>query len=124
MIKILTVNKENKLEYNKVNHIYKHKPKYVYKIQLENNQIIKATWSHEFYINETEIKRCIDLADNDYLIDDNFNKYKIISIEKILNNEDVYELWTDNNNYLIEKNRILNHCENINEINKEEFIYE
>lgn len=122
--KILTVNKENKLEYNKVNHIYKHKPKYVYKIQLENNQIIKATWSHEFYINETEIKRCIDLADNDYLIDDNFNKYKIISIEKILNNEDVYELWTDNNNYLIEKNRILNHCENINEINKEEFIYE
>lgn len=64
------------------------------------------------------------MADNDYLIDDNFNKYKIISIEKILNNEDVYELWTDNNNYLIEKNRILNHCENINEINKEEFIYE
>ena len=87
----MTVNKENKLEYNKVNHIYKHKPKYVYKIQLENNQIIKATRSHEFYINETETKRCIDLADNDYLI---------------------------------EKNRILNHCENINEINKEEFIYE
>lgn len=111
---VLSYNKTTQIvEEKRIYKTYSHRPSKIYNIIIETGDIIKATSSHEFYTDKGIIST-EQLKVGDNLIDVNGKFVEILDIKCIENDEEVYEIWVeDNNNYIITDNDILSSCEEI-----------
>lgn len=117
---VLSYNDSTRIvEEKQIYEVYSHKPNKVYSIILETGDIIEATYSHRFYTDKGVLST-EQLSVGYNLIDINRNYMEIVDIRTKDNNEDVYEIWVeDNNNYFITDNNILCSCEDISMIGEE-----
>ena len=104
---------ENKTELKEIEKIYSHKQSEIYNISI-NNEVIRTTWSHPFYIKDIGRVLARDLKIGETTVDFYKENMIIDNIEKINTNELVYEILVkDNKNYYVGDNHILVYCENI-----------
>lgn len=108
--------KTNKIELKQITKIISHDRNFIYDISTQKNKI-SATGSHRFYTQEG-IKNAKDIRTKDLLIDRDGNELKVGNYIKRYYEDPitVYEIIVeDNNNYYIGKDKILTHCEDVEE---------
>lgn len=105
--KVLSQNNKNKQEYKEVDKLVSHIADDVYRIDI-GNEIIKASFSHPFYVKDKGKVLAENLSVNDILVTKENKEITIKDIQIVNEMTPVYEIRVkDNNNYYVGINSIL-----------------